>query len=77
MSVDQPGPFYTTREVADLFGLTSDNYLRENIARLPHLTIARQVRFTREHVEAIARMFEQAPTVPTSSATLGRRTRGS
>lgn len=67
--------YYTPEQVAEMFGLKSANYLLENIARFPHIRIARKVRFTAEHVDQIARDHERRATVPTSSATLGRRTR--
>ena len=70
--------YYTPQQVAEKFGLPSANYVIENAKHWPHIRIARQLRFTEEHVEAIGRLHEQTPTEPvTNRNTFGRRTRGS
>lgn len=49
-------PIYLTPdEVAELFQLPSAHYVTRNADRWPHIRIARQIRFTPEQVEAIAR----------------------
>ena len=69
--------YYTLEDVSEMFGLTGTYYLRSNLGSLPHIRIARQVRFTPEHVEEIARIHQQAPTASATTAnTFGRRTRG-
>lgn len=56
---------YSPREVADLFGTTSDNWLREGArtGKYPHIRPGRCVRFTDEHVAAITELIEHQPQV--------------
>jgi hypothetical protein len=69
--------YFTPEDVAQMFGLPSANYVRENARLWPHIRIAKQIRFTPEHVEQIARLHEHTPAEPTTSRnTFGRRTRG-
>jgi len=73
---EQP-TYYTLEQVSKMFGLDGTYYLRSNLATLPHIRIAKKVRFTQEHIEAIGRIHEQAPAPATAStSTFGRRTRG-
>lgn len=69
--------YYTPEQVADRFGLPSANYVRENAKHWPHIKIAKQLRFTEEHVAAIGRLHEHTPVeAVTNRNTFGRRTRG-
>lgn len=72
---EQP-TFYTPEQVAEVFGLDSANYVKENARHWPHIRIARQIRFTQEHVEEIARLHLITPEVQAASRnTFGRRDR--
>lgn len=72
---DQP-TYYTPEQVAERFGLPSANYVRENAARWPHIRIAKQIRFSEEHITAIAELHERVPAEPVASRNdFGRRSR--
>ena len=69
--------YYTPEQVAEMFGLSSANYVRENARLWPHIRIAKQIRFTPEHVEEIALLHLHKPVTPAASRNgFGRRTRG-
>lgn len=67
--------YYTPAQVAKHFGVT-EHYVKRHLTAWPRIEIGRQVRFTADHVEAIAQQHERRP-IEVPAASHGQRTRGS
>lgn len=70
MSTQEVERYYTEEEVAEHFGLKSTRHLARNRSRHPHIRIAGEIRYTADHIAAIAVMYERGteagPTEPDS-----------
>ena len=69
---------HTPDDLAAYLGLESTRHISRSVTKegWPHLVVARQIRFTDEHVKAILALHERGTTTPDAPSFAGQRTRG-
>lgn len=77
MSNDDALPtLYTVEDLRGYLDLKSTRHIERNVSSWPHIVVAREVRFTAEHVKAILALHERGTGGPKAVAFAGQKTRG-
>lgn len=67
---------HTVEDLREYLGLKSTRHIERSVSGWPHIVIAREVRFTDEHVAAILALHERGPGKADAPAFAGQKTRG-